>query len=122
MRDRMDQIHALLPGEVTAAYLAVRGVLVSQGVGESEYMWEMIFLVAVLVLVNAWISFAQRGSRTLGKHLFLAFGVAIWAANIDMSRFEDVPGLGPNIEIAGPVALVLYTLVSGFIRPEEKVK
>ncbi len=122
MREKIDQIHALLPAEVTAAYLAVRGVLVTRDIGESEYMWEMMWLVAVLILVNFWICYAHRGFRKFGTHVFFALGVAIWTANIDMPRFEDVPGLGPYIEIAAPVALVLYTLISGLMRPQEKVK
>ena len=112
MRERMDQIHALLPAEVTAAYLAVRASLVSQDVGESEYMGLMVGVVVLLVGVNAWLCYAYRGCQGFRTQALYACGVVIWAINVDTPRFEDIRYLGQHIEIAAPAALVLYTFVS----------
>lgn len=120
MQDRLDTVRQFFPAEATGAYLAIQGIITSQGVGRSERDWQMLILALVLASINAWIYWYLKNLRfdnrkSIGYHAVIALGFMLWVFNIDMARFVDIPLIGPHIEILAPTALVLYTLITGII-------
>ncbi len=116
MQNKLDNIRLFFPVEVTAAYVGLQGLLEMQSIGESEYTFEMIVIIFILVGINAWIYLQFRGLKSIAWHLLIALGFIIWTINIDMPRFEDVPLLGSRIEFYAPVALVFYSLITNFLK------
>ena len=120
MGDNLNKVRQFFPAEVTAAYLAILGIVESKGVGESEAHWQMFTLVLVLIFVNACIYTKFKGLKpnsfkSLFYHVMLAVGFFFWVLNIDMARFKDIPIIGPDVELVAPISLVLYTLITSFI-------
>lgn len=115
--DQLERLRAYFPAEVTGAYLGLVGVLKANDLGPSAYDDYMVYLVVpIFALVNVWIYWKFRNVRSIWTHLILALGFLLWVANIDTPRFRDVLwGFGANIELAAPVGLVLYVLITSFI-------
>lgn len=123
VKDRLENLRLYFPAEVTAAYLAVQKLLAANGVLETERMWLMVGIALALAAINAvvyWKFYEVDGPVWI---LVLTAGFVAWVLNIDMPRYKDLPVFGEylEIEIAAPILLVFYTLITSFFElPKRK--
>jgi hypothetical protein len=109
------------PAEVTASYLAIQSLLKNNQVGESEFMWQMVWVVVALAVINIVIYWKFYDVKDALLQAVLGFGFIVWVANIDTPRFKDLPLIGENIKLGAPILLIFYTLLTSFFsRPERK--
>lgn len=112
MDDRIEKLRLYFPAEVTAAYLAIQKLLLSNGVGTTEQSYFMLWVAILLAIVN--ISIYVR-YYNIDQPLWVAVitvGFFIWVMNIDQGRFKDLPIVGYNIATVGPTLLIFYTLIT----------
>jgi hypothetical protein len=112
---KLDSLRLYFPAEVTGAYVALQGLLLSNGVSKTEAMYPMLLVVAGLTVVNGLIYWRLYEAVSLLSHAVLAAGFIIWAGNIDTARFKDLPLLGQYIDILAPALLIFYTLITSLI-------
>ena len=121
MNDRLENLRMFFPAEVTASYLAIQSLLKNNQVGESEFMWQMVWVVVALAIINIVIYWKFYDVKDVLLQVVLGFGFIVWVANIDTPRFKDLPLLGENIKLGAPILLIFYTLLTSFFsRPERK--
>lgn len=114
MDKRIDNLRLFFPAEVTGAYVALQGLLASNGISKTEAMWPMLAVVVALAVVNIVIYWKYYETISLVWQFVLSLGFLIWAANIDTARFKDLPLAGEHIEITAPALLIFYTLITSF--------
>jgi hypothetical protein len=118
-----DAVLAVIPAEITAAYLAVRALVatIAQS-GEGAAQWDPLVMTIVLVLlalVTPWLSSKLHSGNWKRPEIFPAFSFAVWAANIDYQRLLDL--LVDNgassfalmaFTYAIPIALLLWAMLA----------
>src|SRR5690348_3593565 len=109
METRLDNLRLYFPAEVTGAYVAIQGLLASNGVEKAEWTYFMFFIALVLAVINVAIYFRFYNISNVFTHAILAFGFLIWVANIDIERFKDLELVGRYVKIGAPTLLVIYT-------------
>jgi hypothetical protein len=114
MDKRLENIRLFFPAEVTGAYVAIQGLLASNGIEKTEYMGYMIFIAVALAVVNAVIYWKFHNTSSPLWQIVLAAGFLIWVGNIDMPRFKDLWMGGLRVELLAPTLLIFYTLLTSF--------
>jgi hypothetical protein len=121
MNDRLENLRMFFPAEVTGSYLAIQSLLKANGIGESEFMNQMVWVVIALTIANVVIYWKFYDVKSIVLHIVLGFGFIVWAANIDWPRFKDLPIIGQHVKLGAPILLIFYTLLTSFFsRPERK--
>jgi hypothetical protein len=120
MDKRLENLRMFFPAEVTGAYLAVQSLLKANGVTATEKMWLMIWIALGLAVVNIAMYWKFYNVRSIFLQSILLCGFLIWAINIDIARFKDLPYLGDSIEITAPILLIFYSLLTLFIAAPER--
>ena len=116
MNDRRESVRNFFPVEATAAYVALIGIFTANDIGPSELDIPMLWVIAGLAVVNAWVYFKFRALTDWRLHVVLAVGFLLWAFNTDIPRFRDLAVIGPYIEIVAPIGLIFYVLVTSFVQ------
>ncbi len=121
MDKRLENLRMYFPAEVTAAYVAIQGLLTANNVLKTEDMFFMAWVILALTIINSAIYWKFYEINNVILHFVLGAGFIIWAINIDMPRFIDFPYLGEHIEITAPTLLIFYTLLTSFFElPKRK--
>jgi hypothetical protein len=122
MDKRLENIRLFFPAEVTGAYVAIQGLLASNGIEKTEYMGYMIFIALALAALNAVIYWKFYGTVSPVWQIVLAAGFIIWVANIDMPRFKDLWMAGLRVELVAPTLLIFYTLITSFFELPKRIE
>jgi hypothetical protein len=120
MDKRLENLRMFFPAEVTGAYLAIQSLLKANKVLPTEYTLFMLCMVAGLAVINTAMYWKFYNVKSFFLHLILLCGFLIWAINIDMPRFKDVPYLGAHLEIVAPSLLIFYSLLTLFIAAPQR--
>lgn len=125
---QLQKIKALLPVEVTAAFIAIQAIVngpedPSTGLhpGANQHFLEMLGLLVLLSACNVALIY-KGGERRLGFIAFSTLGFLIWAINLDSLRWEDPISLafeaGPGdffTNLFFPVLVVIYSLTTAIL-------
>ena len=112
-----DRILKYIPGDVVAAWVAMKGVLVAVASPPA-----MIFWIALGVGLLATLGWTYKQTSLEGRPVatfqILVSGVAflIWVAALGGSPFGDIAGFE---QYMGSLALIAFTVVSGLLIPKE---
>jgi hypothetical protein len=122
MDKRLENMRLFFPAEVTGAYVAIQGLLASNGIQKTEYMGYMIFIAIALAAVNAVIYWKFYNTVSPLWQIVLAVGFLIWVGNIDMLRFKDLWMAGLRVELVAPTLLIFYTLFTSFFELPKRIE
>jgi hypothetical protein len=122
MDKRLENMRLFFPAEVTGAYVAIQGLLASNGIQKTEYMGYMIFIAIALAAVNAVIYWKFYNTVSPLWQIVLAVGFLIWVGNIDMPRFKDLWMAGLRVELVAPTLLIFYTLFTSFFELPKRIE
>jgi hypothetical protein len=122
MDKRLENMRLFFPAEVTGAYVAIQGLLASNGIQKTEYMGYMIFIAIALAAVNAVIYWKFYNTVSPVWQIVLAVGFLIWVGNIDMPRFKDLWMAGLRVELVAPTLLIFYTLFTSFFELPKRIE
>jgi hypothetical protein len=122
MDKRLENMRLFFPAEVTGAYVAIQGLLTSNGIEKTEYMGYMIFIAVALAAVNAAIYWKFYNTVSPLWQIVLAAGFLIWVGNIDTPRFKDLWMAGLRIELIAPTLLIFYTLITSFFELPKRIE
>jgi hypothetical protein len=107
-----DKLFALIPGEVTAAFLAIHSIADPSGSSDN-----LLILASAIILLAINIPYLIKFQNVsdYSQVAFTSGAFVLWAASIENRRVLDL-GVPPKV-IA--VALILYTLcIPFFVRPK----
>lgn len=125
---QLQKIKALLPIEVTAAFIAIQRIVNGEldpvtnlYPGANLYFFEMLALLLLLCLCNL-VLVRRGGEDRVGMLVFSTVGFVIWAINLDIVRWEDrisevfsaAPG-GFLTSLFLPILAVLYSLSAAIL-------
>jgi hypothetical protein len=122
MDKRLENMRLFFPAEVTGAYVAIQGLLASNGIQKTEYMGYMVFIAIALAAVNAVIYWKFYNTVSPLWQIVLAVGFLIWVGNIDMPRFKDLWMAGLRVELVAPTLLIFYTLFTSFFELPKRIE
>jgi hypothetical protein len=103
-----DKLFALIPGEITAAFLAVHSIVDSNTTEDNTLL---VIVVIVLMILNIPYLIKFQNLQNKMQLAFTSGAFLLWAASIENSRLSVSVGL-PSKYIA--VTMVLYTLCIPF--------
>ena len=115
MENRLENLRKFFPVEVTAAYVAIQGILNANKIGPSEFVWFMLTMIGLLAIANIAIYWKFYKTTNVLVHAVLLLGFIIWIVNIDTERFIDVPYIGEYTKLFAQISLVLYSLITPFV-------
>lgn len=102
-----DRLFALIPGEITAAYIAIHGTIEPN---TDKYNW--LLALAALFLIALNIPYLKKFQNVVSaKQIAFTCGAFVfWAASIENERLYQA-GFDPKVIT---VLLILYTLCAPF--------
>ncbi len=108
-----EKLAKILPGEVTAVFLAVRSVieLVSQGGVGADLAPYVTFAVILLMSLATPLFLQLTGHvQQTPLALFLAISFLIWSVNIESSNILSIAptGFGALLSFVIPISLILW--------------
>lgn len=121
---QLQKIKALLPVEVTAAFIGLQSILNGEKLdvggfkGANDHHVIMAFLILLLIVSNILLLY-KGGMRDWFSITFSTIGFLIWALNLDQIRWQDSIsslGLSPDVSIILlPILAIIYSLAAAIV-------